>query len=575
MFRYGSFRSILSTASLLIALAAPSLAWEGAGHKFVTHLAVSSLPSSPLRDLLEKNRAWLADASSHPDRWRNRVDHAEAPRHFLDSERFTPTSERIPARYSELLGRRTYDQLRTDGVAPWAAERVWKLLVLALRQRRWEDALVQAAYLSHYVGDSHVPFHATENYDGQLSTPVRRGIHRRFEGTAVERSIRLEQLRPGPPEGQGPVSERVLGAIRESLSDVPRLIEADQSAAAAAGGTEGDAYWTEFLAVARPIAVRRLETAGRRLAGLYEAAWREAGRPNPGTLPEMTDDWLPAAPPFVGRGQTAPPAWPIVPEDEKGSARNRSTVVPVWSPRLHRSVPITVLLPSSYDKDRRRYPVLYLLHGASGNHADWNSKSGIAAYSRDLPLIIVMTDAQGDSFYTDSPGFGAIESMIVHDVVKTVDERYRTIARREGRSIAGLSMGGYGAWRIALDYPRTFASAASMSGALGWGEGSPVPGLSERIWPANTPEEWKRSRLHPRLNKLLRRAQWSGPILWFDCGKDDFLIESNRQMEASLASSGIPYEFSEFDGAHDWIYWDSHIRDVLNFVRRTTAQPGP
>jgi len=526
-----------------------------------------------LRGLLEKNRAWLADASSHPDRWRNRVDHAEAPRHFLDTERFGfgTDAARIPAAYTELERIRTYDQLRTDGVVPWAAERVWKLMVSALRERRWEDAMVQAAYLSHYVGDAHVPFHATENYDGQLSTPPRRGIHRRFEGLALERSISLADLRAGRPEGKGTASERILLAIREGISDVPTLIEADRAAAADAGGTDSDAYWEKFLPVARPIAVRRLEAAGRRLAGLYEAAWKAAGRPRPGNPPEMTDDWLPAAPAFVPRGQTPPPPLPVVPDELKASARLRAKLLPFWSARLGRTVPVTVLLPESYDSSRKRYPVVYLLHGASGDHSDWNAKSGLAAYTANQEVILVMPDAQGDSFYTDSVGFGPIESMLVRELVPAIDERYRTLAKREGRGIAGLSMGGYGAWRIALNHPRTFAAAASLSGALGWGEGTAPAGLAERIWPSETAREWERSRLAPLLENLYRGKAWHGPSLWFDCGKDDYLVDSNRRMEVRLAGLGIPYEFAEFDGAHDWKYWDAHIRDVLHFMRRRLA----
>lgn len=558
-----------------MALAAPARAWEGAGHRYVAHLAISSLPRSPLRDLFERNRGWLADASSHPDRWRNRVDHAEAPRHFLDTERFGfgVSAERIPVAYRDVAGLRTYDQLRSDGVAPWTVERVWKLLVAALKAKRWEDAMVQAAYLSHYVGDAHVPFHATENYDGQLSNPPRRGIHRRFEGIGVDRAIALSDLQPGKPESKGSPAQQTLTAIREGIAEVPAILEADRAAATAAGGTDTDPYWERFLQVARPIAVRRLELAGRRLAGLYESAWKAAGRPRSDALPTMTDDWLPAAPPFVPRGQSAPPALPIISDSEKAEARKRARIVPLWSARLRRTVPVTVLLPAHYESDRRRFPVVYLLHGASGDHTDWNAKSGLAAYTADQDVIVVMPDAQGDSFYMDSPGFGPIESMIVDDIVPAIDERYRTIARREGRAIAGLSMGGYGAWRIALDHPGTFAAAASLSGALGWGEGAPPPGPAERAWPVDTAAGWERSRIAPRLTRHLRGTNWRGPALWFDCGRDDYLLDSNRRMEAVLATLGIPYEFAEFDGSHDWTYWDAHVRDVFGFLRRQLAAP--
>jgi S1/P1 Nuclease len=187
--------SLLAT----VAVTSVSHAWGGVGHTYVAKLAVDSLPDSSLKTLFLLNKDWFAAASSHPDRWRNRPDSAEAPRHFLDGERFGFGADisKIPQDFAAVQKLRDYMKLRSDGMNPWTVRRIYQLLVLAMREKRWDDAMVQAAYLSHYVADAHVPFHATENYDGQLSEPSQKGIHARFESVMLEKSVAYSELKPG------------------------------------------------------------------------------------------------------------------------------------------------------------------------------------------------------------------------------------------------------------------------------------------------------------------------------------------------------------------------------------------
>ncbi|MDX1933321.1 MAG: alpha/beta hydrolase-fold protein, partial [Capsulimonadales bacterium] len=147
-----------------------------------------------------------------------------------------------------------------------------------------------------------------------------------------------------------------------------------------------------------------------------------------------------------------------------------------------------------------------------------------------------------------------------------------------GRAIAGLSMGGYGAWRIALDLPDTFCAAAALSGALFWGEGPTdnigLNGIFQEVYgKVPTAEEYRREGLRPRIDKLGSGTSWRGPALYFDCGADDFLLSTNRMMEQHLMTRRIPYEFAEFTGRHDWPYWSEHIADVFQFVERHLAAP--
>ena len=229
----------------------------------------------------------------------------------------------------------------------------------------------------------------------------------------------------------------------------------------------------------------------------------------------------------------------------------------------------TILLPVGYDRDpARRYPVLYLLHGKSGGHTDWSQRAPLREAVGEAPLIVVMPDGD-DGWYVDwADGAHGYEGQIVRDLVPHVDGAYRTLATREGRAVAGLSMGGYGAIKLALAHPDLFASAASLSGALrfpreGWDDGPKVFGTgppSERLRARNDVLE---------LAESLQRARpaWSGPALYLDCGTDDFLYDSNTRVRAFLREVGVPYEYHEQPGAHSWEYWSARLPDLLRFAR--------
>jgi putative tributyrin esterase len=577
MKRTSKFLSICGV-TLLLGNANPAQAWGGTGHKFVARLAIANLPASSFKQWLAKNETWFANASSHPDRWRNRVDHSEAPRHFLDTENFGVGTDahKVPIDFDAVLKLRSYDQLRTDGVNPWTIGRVRSNLVKALRERRWEDALVQAAYLSHYVGDAHVPFHATANYDGQLSSPQQRGVHSRFEEKLVERTIKFEDLIVGKPDGiTNPITD-ALRVLSDSIKAVPAILEADRAAALEAGSTTSDGYFEKLSISTRAVAKQRLEAAGRNLAGELFAAWETAGKPAPEQSVALTDDWLPYAPPFVPRGTPAPPAQPVVSQELQDKGRLTVVTKSIMSTMLKKQVSYNVIVPKAYGTDNRKYPVVYLLHGAWGGYSDWNAKSGVAAYTASTDFIVVMPDSNGNSWYNDSPGSGAVESFITDELRKDVEKNYRTIANRNGRALIGLSMGGYGALHLATSHNQLYCAAASLSGAVGWGTPTFDKNLivmAKDLYPTDTDANYLKDALLPSILQHVKNGLYDGPSLYFDCGKEDFLIRSNQELEAALLSKQIPHEYSEFDGAHTWTYWDAHIRDAFQFMKRQLARP--
>ncbi|MGE3819342.1 MAG: alpha/beta hydrolase, partial [Isosphaeraceae bacterium] len=152
------------------------------------------------------------------------------------------------------------------------------------------------------------------------------------------------------------------------------------------------------------------------------------------------------------------------------AASPNATTVTYESPSVGRTLRCRVILPADYEGSNRRYPVLYLLHGFSGDFTSW-SKHGVEESVQGYPLIVVLPDG-GNSWYVNWSETGpdrreAWEDAQVKDLVGHVDAHYRTIASREGRAINGLSMGGYGALTVGLRHPETFCSVGSSAGALG------------------------------------------------------------------------------------------------------------
>ena len=137
------------------------------------------------------------------------------------------------------------------------------------------------------------------------------------------------------------------------------------------------------------------------------------------------------------------------------------------SPLLVERTHARVLLPRGYSRSTRRYPVLYLLHGAVDDYRSWTTKGDAEALTAGLPLIVVMPDTGPIGGYVDwLRGGNRWETFHLTKLVPWIDRRYRTEGRRAGRAVAGLSMGGFGSMSYAARQPDSFAAAASFSGAV-------------------------------------------------------------------------------------------------------------
>jgi putative tributyrin esterase len=234
------------------------------------------------------------------------------------------------------------------------------------------------------------------------------------------------------------------------------------------------------------------------------------------------------------------------------------------SPALAKACSMTVIVPEG-SVGQPPFPVCYLLHGLSDDHTSWARQTSIERHVAGLPLIVVMPDG-GRGFYCDAVDGPAYERHLLDDVIGFVDRTFHTMPERQGRVIGGLSMGGYGAIKLALKYPQLFCSAVSHSAALDVQrrlERPEVAAEMRRIFgpaPGGGPND--PYALAATIDRTLL------PALRLDCGLEDGLLEENRAFHRHLEQLGIPHEYAECPGAHTWEYWDCHIQEALAFHQR-------
>lgn len=233
------------------------------------------------------------------------------------------------------------------------------------------------------------------------------------------------------------------------------------------------------------------------------------------------------------------------------------------SASLGRQTACNLLIPQGQSAP---WSVFYLLHGASDDHTIWARRTSIERYVDGLPLLVVMPEGGGSGFYTDAVnGSGDYESAITKDLMPFIDAIFPTRKEKAGRCIGGLSMGGYGAMKLALKHPALFCSANSHSGAVSVERmvNNDNPNWREKMRGIFGPDAVGGSEDPFTLAQNGDPA--TRPALKIDCGTEDFLLDSNREFHAHLEKCGVAHQYDEFPGGHEWSYWDTHVRDALAF----------
>jgi len=241
----------------------------------------------------------------------------------------------------------------------------------------------------------------------------------------------------------------------------------------------------------------------------------------------------------------------------------------IYSPAMHKTTRCLVLKPDNYTVMGDPYPVLYLLHGYSGNYTGWLSEAPQLLESVDaLQMIVVCPDGGYDSWYLDSPVDSTVRygTHIALTLVDFIDYYYHTRREAAGRAITGLSMGGHGALTLAISNPERFGAAGSMAGGLdlrpfrqsNWDlEG--VLGDPNKHW-----ENWERASVV----NMVPRLSLGKPELIIDCGLGDFFLQTNRDMHRRLMEANFPHDYTERPGEHNSGYWSSAVDYQLLFFHK-------
>lgn len=238
-----------------------------------------------------------------------------------------------------------------------------------------------------------------------------------------------------------------------------------------------------------------------------------------------------------------------------------------YSEILSLSTSMTVILPQPPlgENKNKKHTVLYLLHGFSDDHTIWTRRTSMERYAEETGIAVVMPQVD-HSYYTNMVYGKKYWTFLTEEVPHIAHSLFPLSEKREDNFVAGISMGGYGAFKWALRRPEKFAAAASLSGSLD---------IAHRV--KNMPEERKNGfRLifgdqdiagtDNDLLHLIEKGNKTKPLLYQCCGTEDFLYNDNVRFQKVCATSSYNLTTAFAVGAHEWGYWDRKIQDVLAWL---------
>jgi hypothetical protein len=281
-------------AAVLAVLPVSTGAWGVNVHRLITRRALEGLPDS-LKPMFDPYRDFVVEHSVDPDMWRTvglRGDLGpEDPNHFLDIDGLgeAPPYTGVPRDHAAFIAKYGAEKAEKAGRLPWRGSEMYGKLVAAFKAMGTgtsygaDNARYLSAVLAHYVEDANQPFHASENYDGQLTN--QRGIHARFETELPLRHWKEFALRPVRVSAVPDLQAYMFTALTDSAALVSPILEADRRASATLQRDASnrlvydDAYYARMATALRPIFERRLSDASDAVASVIVQAWTDAGKP--------------------------------------------------------------------------------------------------------------------------------------------------------------------------------------------------------------------------------------------------------------------------------------------------------
>ena len=244
------------------------------------------------------------------------------------------------------------------------------------------------------------------------------------------------------------------------------------------------------------------------------------------------------------------------------------TVSKVWYKSQFQGINrrLTVYTPAGYEEGKTKYPVLYVLHGIGGDEDAWVTQGracqildNLIARGQAKPMIVVFTNGNISceaAPLENSTGYvnptmslpqtmeGSFETAFP-EIVKFIDGRYRTIAKKASRAVCGLSMGGFHTLYLSLNYPELFGWSGMFSAAIGVSDPSVSP-------------------IYQDFDAKLAKYYAGKPsLLWIGCGVTDFLYASNKDFMKKLDDNGYKYTYMETDGGHIWKNWRIYLSEFV------------
>lgn len=236
----------------------------------------------------------------------------------------------------------------------------------------------------------------------------------------------------------------------------------------------------------------------------------------------------------------------------------------IYSKAMNKEIPAIFIFPDSYYENMNPFPVVYLLHGFDGSYRNWVDLTSVEELPDLYDIIIVCPDGSKDSWYFDSPidPNSQYETHIAAEVVNFTDENYRTIESRNGRAIAGLSMGGHGAFFLAWRHSDVFGAVGSMSGGVDFRVSKNRYNISQKIGLYDEyPERWDSLTVTNNASNIKK----ANLTIIMDCGVDDPFFEMNRAFHDSLLDAEVPHDYIERPGTHNWAYWNNAVKFQMLF----------
>lgn len=249
-----------------------------------------------------------------------------------------------------------------------------------------------------------------------------------------------------------------------------------------------------------------------------------------------------------------------------------------FSEALGFSTSMTVILPQQTSTQiglknsstRKLHPTLYLLHGLSDDDTIWSRRTSIERYVAELGLAVIMPNVH-KSFYTDMEYGDKYWTFLTEELPAIARSFFPLSDAREDNFVAGLSMGGYGAFKWALRHPDRFAAACSLSGALDMvGHTKRIDNaLGSRLFQLVYGDKQLEGSDEDLIHVLKKQSKLDlpKPELFQCCGTEDFLYEDNIVFRDACLEAGYPLTYVEGPGTHEWGYWDTHIQLFLQSLQ--------